>query len=251
LFTNVTPLGSAPVSVIAGIGVPVEVTVKLPVEPTINVVLLALVIAGPWLTVSVKLWVATVPTPLLAVIVTAKVPPVPAAGVPLRLAVPFPLFTNVTPLGSAPVSVKDGTGVPVAVTMKLPAELTVNVVPLVLVITGPWLTVSVKLCVAAVPTPLLAVIVIAKVPPVPDAGVPASVAVPFPLLTNVTPLGSAPDSVKEGFGVPVELTVKLPAEPTVNVVPAVLVMAGPWPIVSVKLWVTAVPTPLLAVIVIA
>ena len=37
------------------------VTVKLPAVPTVNVVLLALVIAGAWFTVSVKLWVAGVP----------------------------------------------------------------------------------------------------------------------------------------------------------------------------------------------
>ena len=35
-----------------------------------NVVLSALVIAGAWSTVSVKLWVASVPTPLVAVMVS-------------------------------------------------------------------------------------------------------------------------------------------------------------------------------------
>jgi hypothetical protein len=54
LFRNVTPLGSAPVSVKDGVGAPVAVTVKLPAVPTVNVVLLALLIAGAWLTVSVK-----------------------------------------------------------------------------------------------------------------------------------------------------------------------------------------------------
>jgi hypothetical protein len=51
LFTNVTPLGSAPVSVItmlAFVGNPVVVTVKVPAVPTLNVVLFALVIAGAW-----------------------------------------------------------------------------------------------------------------------------------------------------------------------------------------------------------
>jgi len=64
---NVTPLGSGPVSVTAGVGFPVVVTVKLPAVPTVNAVLLALVIAGAWFTVSVKLCVAAVPTPLFAV----------------------------------------------------------------------------------------------------------------------------------------------------------------------------------------
>jgi hypothetical protein len=52
---------------------------------------------------------------------------VPAAGVPLSVAVPFPLFTNVTPPGSAPVAVSDGVGIPVEVTVKVQAVPTVNV----------------------------------------------------------------------------------------------------------------------------
>jgi hypothetical protein len=46
LLTNVTPLGSAPVSVKVGVGVPVDVLVKLPAVPTVNVVLAALVTPG-------------------------------------------------------------------------------------------------------------------------------------------------------------------------------------------------------------
>jgi hypothetical protein len=45
--------------------------------------------------------------------------------------------------------------------------------------------------------------------------------------------------------------VKLPAAPTENVVLAALVIAGAWFTFNVKLWLVAVPTPLLAVIVIA
>jgi hypothetical protein len=105
------------------------------------------------------------------------------------------------------------------------------------------LTVSVKLWLAGVPTPLLAVKVREYVPPVPDAGVPLSVAVPFPLSLNVTPLGSAPDSVSEGVGVPVVVTVKLPAVPTVNVVLFALVIAGavPPPLAGLKAAITAAP----------
>jgi Na+-transporting NADH:ubiquinone oxidoreductase subunit NqrA len=43
---NVTPVGSAPNSVMVGTGVPVAVTINEPTVPTVNVVLLALVIAG-------------------------------------------------------------------------------------------------------------------------------------------------------------------------------------------------------------
>ena len=72
------------------------------------------------------------------------------------MAVPFPLSTNVTPLGSVPVAVRDGVGVPVVVTVKLPAAPTVNVVLVALVIAAAWFTVSVKVWLAGVPTPLLA-----------------------------------------------------------------------------------------------
>jgi hypothetical protein len=73
---------------------------------------------------------------LLAENVRAKVPPLPDAGVPLSVAVPFPLSLNVTPLGSAPVAVSDGVGVPAVVTEKFPGVFTVNVVLLALLIAG-------------------------------------------------------------------------------------------------------------------
>jgi hypothetical protein len=193
-------------------------------------VVFPLVIAGAWFTVSVKLWLAGLPTPLLAVKVSTYVPPLPAAGIPLSVAVPFPLSLNVTPLGNVPVSVSVGVGAPVVVTVKLPDVLpTVNVVLFALVIAGAIcavLTVKVKLWLAGLPTPLLAVKANPYVPPLPAAGVPLSVAVPFPLFTKVTPPGSAPVSVSVGAGVPVVVTAKLPAVPTVNVAMFALVIAG-------------------------
>ena len=48
LSTKVTPEGSAPVSLSAGVGNPVVVTVKVPAVPVVNVVASALVIAGAW-----------------------------------------------------------------------------------------------------------------------------------------------------------------------------------------------------------
>ena len=87
-------------------------------------------------------------------------PAVPEAGIPLRVPVPLWLSTKVTPLGSVPVSVRVGVGVPVVVTENVPAAPTVNVVLLALVITGAALglfTVTVKAWVAGVPTPLLEV----------------------------------------------------------------------------------------------
>jgi hypothetical protein len=58
---------------------------------------------------------------------------VPAAGVPLRTPV---VVLKVTPLGSAPNSLSVGFGVPVAVTVKLPAKPSTNVVLIALIITG-------------------------------------------------------------------------------------------------------------------
>jgi hypothetical protein len=64
------------------------------------------------------------------------------------------------------------------------------------------------------------------VPVVLAAGVPLNVPVPFPLSTNVTPLGNAPDSLMEGRGRPNEVTLKVPAVPIVSVVPPTLVIVG-------------------------
>lgn len=86
---------------------------------------------------------------------------------------------------------------------------------------------SVKLCAAGTPTPLLAVIVRGNTPVAPSGGVPASVAVPFPLSVNVTPVGRVPEIiVKDGNGTPLVVTVKLPAAPGMNVTPSALVMTG-------------------------
>ena len=66
------------------------------------------------------------------------------------------------------------------------------------------------------------------------AGVPESAAVPSPLSLNLTPRGSAPVSDKAGVGTPVDVTVKVPAWPTVKVVPAALVIPGAWLTVRVS-----------------
>jgi hypothetical protein len=130
---NVTPVGNVPVSLNVGVGVPVAITVNVPGVPTVNVVLLPLVITGAVFTVSVKLWLAGVPTPLLAVNVMGYMAAVPDAGVPLSTPV---AGENVTPVGSAPVSIKDGTGKPVVITVNDPKAPTVNVVLLGLVMAG-------------------------------------------------------------------------------------------------------------------
>jgi hypothetical protein len=82
-----------------------------------------------------------------------------AAGVPERVAVPFGPGVNVTPPGKTPDSVSVGAGIPVVVTLKLPGFPTTNVVLNALVMAGAELIVRLNDCVAAVPTPLVAVIV--------------------------------------------------------------------------------------------
>ena len=162
--------------------------------PTLAVYELALETVGAWSTVSVKLWV-TVPTMLVAVMVSGNGPA--AAGVPARVAVPLPVASKVTPAGRAPVSVRVGAGVPVAVTGKLKAVPRVTVSELALVMAGARSTVRVKLWVT-VPAELVAVMMNVEVPTV--VGVPESVAVPLAPATKATSAGREPVSVITGAG---------------------------------------------------
>ncbi len=82
----------------------------------------------------------------------------------------------------------------------------------------------------------------------PAAGVPASVAVPSPLLVKVTPAGNVPCTDSTGAGKPLVVTVKLSARPIVNKAPEGLI-AGGWPTVSSNSCVASGETPLAAVIV--
>jgi hypothetical protein len=86
-------------------------------------------------TLKVKDCVAFEPMPLLAVMVMGVTDgPV---GVPLIVAVPSVLSTNVIGLGSVPeVTLNAGFGFPVVVTVKLPFTPCVNVTLLALVMTG-------------------------------------------------------------------------------------------------------------------
>ena len=59
-------------------------------------------------------------------------------------------------------------------------------------------------------------------------GVPASVAVPLPLLVKVTPDGSVPVDVSAAMGNPVVMTVKLNDWPTAAFAVAALVNTGTW-----------------------
>ncbi len=76
------------------------------------------------------------------------------------MAVPSPLSTKATPGGSAPVSLSEGSGVPVVVRLKLPAVPAVKVVEAAEVMAGASSTVRVKSWVASGLTPFCAVMVI-------------------------------------------------------------------------------------------
>jgi hypothetical protein len=106
-------------------------------------------------TVSVKDCVAFDPIPLLAVMVIG-VTEAPAA-IPLIVAVPLPLSTKVIGLGSVPVKLSAGVGLPVVVTVNVPFTPTVKVVLLRLVIAGGALTVMVTVDVLFVPAELVTV----------------------------------------------------------------------------------------------
>ena len=75
------------------------------------------------MTVSVKFWVASGKTPFVAVIVTANGDPTLSSGVPLST--PVVGFKVAQP--GRPVALKVGAGLPVAVTVKVPALPAVNV----------------------------------------------------------------------------------------------------------------------------
>ena len=119
---NVTPAGSAPLSVYVGAGNPVAVTMKLPELPTRKDAAGALVIAGASLTVSVRFCDAE-PTAFVAVNVIEYWRPVPAAGVPEITPV---AGLKPSPAGKLPVIDSDGAGLPVAVTWNVPNEPTLN-----------------------------------------------------------------------------------------------------------------------------
>jgi hypothetical protein len=177
------------------------VTAKLNAVPAVTVALAALVMVGTRPIVIVNVCEVR-PEELVAKRLIVYTPLSAAAGVPDRVAVPAVVpALNVIPAGSAPCSLIVGVGVPVAVTVKLPATPAVNVVDAALVITRlPLITVKVNDCVA-VEKPFFAVMVSGNVPTLADVKlVPAILAVPSLLSVKVTPGGSAPDSEIDGAG---------------------------------------------------
>ena len=129
--------------------------------------------------------------------------------------------------------------------VKLPALPVWKPVLLLLVIAACSFTLKVKLCVAAIPTLLLAVMVTMLTPPLPVKGVPEIS--PVFAFSN-RPFGNAPlVMLNVGAGKPVAVTVKVPAVPTVKVALATLVIVGACPTVSAKFCVASGLRPLVAV----
>jgi len=115
--------------------------------------------------------------------------PVPAAGVPPKVPVPFPLSVKVIPLGSGPASVRLGAGELVAVTVNAPVVPATNVTLLALVIVGAWLTAMLSTWVVDCgPTVLESLTFTVKL------AFPSAVGVPViaPPLLRVRPAGSEP-----------------------------------------------------------
>ena len=122
--SNVTPPGNAPLSLSVEAEKPEDFSVNSPEFPAVNIARFGLEIAASSFTVSVKFYVAADPIPFAAPNVTECAPPLPAAGVPSTVPVPFPTFIKPSPPGSAPVSEVVAGGAPVVVTPKLPATPT-------------------------------------------------------------------------------------------------------------------------------
>ena len=110
---KLTPLGRALAVLNVGAGDPFAVTLKLPLVPTTNVVVAALVKLGARLMLIVIGSVVGEPIPLEAVTVQLKVPPEPADAVPEST----PALLKAIAAGSVgqPESAKVGAGKPVAV----------------------------------------------------------------------------------------------------------------------------------------
>jgi hypothetical protein len=106
-------------------------------------------------------------------------------------------------------------------------------------------TIRVKVWLAGVPYPLVALMVMGYEVLDPVAGVPARVADPLVLSVQVTPVGRLPDSVSPIGELPVAETVKASALPTVNVAVLAEVMVGGVLTTSgkVTVWVCVVPVP--------
>jgi hypothetical protein len=145
---NVTPGGRVPLLVTVAVGVPVVVISKLNAWARVAVTVAGLVIVGAWRTVSANVWFAE-PDVFVAVNVSGYTCPGPD-GVPESVAVPLVPAVNVTPGGSAPLTLSPPRGKPVVRTVNVNAVPDVEFAVAALVNAGASLTVRVNVWVALV-----------------------------------------------------------------------------------------------------
>src|SRR3954468_18741783 len=105
-------------------------------------------------------------------------------------------------------------------------------------------TATVKAWLSAGALPLSALIVNPYVPPLPAVGVPASVAVPFPLSVKLSQAGRVPLVGSAGVGAPLVVPENAPAAPTAKEALSALVMVGAPDTVSVAAVDVALPVEL-------
>ncbi len=184
-----------------------------------------------WLTILLVLGPKFTSPAYCAVIGCVATDKVPVANVatPLPFSVPDPMFVAPSRKLTVPVGVPDpgGAGVTVAVNVTVCANTDGLMSATSAVWLGAFATVSVNACVAFGGMPLLAVSVHEYVLAVPGPGVPASVPVPLPLSTKVTPAGNVhPLNASAADGTPIDVAVNVPAWPTMNVVAFALVICG-------------------------
>ena len=166
------------------------------------------------------------------------------AALPDRVPAPPPSSEKLTPAGRSPL-LSLGAGKPLAPAIAVNARPAVSLTVVAVVKAGALSTISTNAWLV-VPVPFLAVKVSGNDPAA--VGVPDRVPVPFRLSVKVTPVGRPPARPSVGAGVPVVVTLKLKALPSVTVAAAALVMASPLFTVSRKLWL-AVPDELAALMV--
>ena len=238
---KLTPLGSVPLTLRVGAGVPVAVTWNAPALPTLNVVASAEVMLETSRTSRLTGRLAALPMPFAAPRVTAYVPLVPASGVPEMAPV---AESKERPAGKLPSRLNVGTGKPPVVIVYVPGVPMVKVaVAAPLKLDASWM-VSVMSCRASGGTPLLTSTPSTCSPPVPAAGVPWSWAV---ATLKLTPAGRVPLRLNELSGLPVASSWNEPTSPTVKVTLSVDVISGDSSTSSVRSSTTSAPMPFAAV----
>ncbi len=216
---NVRPAGSVPVSVSAGAGWPVVVTVHEPGVPTGSCAVDALVTAGASRTTTDRCC-SSVPASFVARTTTGKVPE--TSGAPAMTPEPSANASNSRPGGSEPTRLSVAVGVPDVIRLCTSNAPRVKVAVAGLENSG---TVYMRISSRVVTLPAAFVAVTGTLAWSVVVGVPLSVPVPSPWSTNVRPAGRVP-TLRAGAGEPEAVTRKVPARPVTNVVVPGLVTAG-------------------------